>query len=68
MTTRKRLDPNALKAIEDFKQEMSTEIATRDYDYIDDEFMYVDGGDLIPREIIEEAERQMANEKQEKLD
>ncbi|AOY76814.1 small, acid-soluble spore protein, alpha/beta type [Clostridium formicaceticum] len=69
MTRRKILDPNAVKAMEDFKQEMSAEIGTPEDDYyIDDEFMYVDSGDLIPKEIIEEAERQMANEKQEKLD
>ncbi|MCC5909358.1 MAG: small, acid-soluble spore protein, alpha/beta type [Clostridiaceae bacterium] len=68
MSRKKILDPNAVKAIEDFKLEMGAEIGIPEDEYIDDEFMYVDSGDLIPREIIEEAERQFANKQQERLD
>ena len=68
MHRRKILDPNVVKAIEDFKLEMSKEIGGSDEDFIDDELMYVHTGELIPKEIIEEAERQLANNKEEDFD
>ncbi|ABR48233.1 hypothetical protein Amet_2073 [Alkaliphilus metalliredigens QYMF] len=68
MKRKRILDANAVKAMEKFKMEMGSEIGTPEDDYIDDEYLYVHTGDLIPREIIEEAERQFANQNEERLD
>jgi len=94
LVRKKLLDPNEVKAIDDFNSEMNMEIGVinksdeyreineyismnpivsqdlnelnleigtetgiPDYNFMDDE-MYVDTGEIIPRGIIEEAERQ----------
>ncbi|SET59511.1 hypothetical protein SAMN05660297_02872 [Natronincola peptidivorans] len=66
------MDPIIPKDPNDLKLEIGTETGIPNDDLIDDYFMtddmYVDTGDLIPREIIEEAERQFANERKDELD
>jgi len=75
LSRKKLLNPKEVKSINNFNLEMNAGIGTKretsEYSFMDDDFrddeIYVDTGDLIPREIIEEAERQFANKRHERL-